>query len=35
VDKGKAKLMGTQGKCTKPNSACFICDGSYFARKCS
>jgi hypothetical protein len=34
VDKGKAKLMGTQGKGTKPNFACFICDGSHFVKEC-
>jgi len=26
--------MGTQGKCTKPNFACFICDGSHFTKEC-
>jgi hypothetical protein len=34
VDKGKAKLMDTQGKSTKLNFTCFICDDPYFAREC-
>ena len=34
TDKGKSKLMGAQGKGTKPNFACFICDCLYFVREC-
>jgi len=34
VDKGKAKLMDTQGKSTKLNFTCFICYDPYFAREC-
>ena len=26
--------MGAQGKGTKPNFTCFICDGPHFAREC-
>ncbi|KAG5223998.1 hypothetical protein IMY05_019G0023800 [Salix suchowensis] len=32
ADKGKAKFA--QGKGTKPNFTCFICDGPHFAREC-
>jgi hypothetical protein len=35
TNKGKSKLMGAQGKGTKPNFVCFICDGLYFARECT
>jgi hypothetical protein len=34
AEKGKAKFMGAQGKSTKPNFTCFICDGPHFAREC-
>jgi len=34
ADKGKAKFMSAQGKGTKPNFTCFICDGPHFAREC-
>jgi len=34
AEKGKAKFMGAQGKGTKPNFTCFICDGPHFAREC-
>jgi len=34
VDKGKAKFMGAQGKGTKSNFTCFICDGPHFAKEC-
>jgi hypothetical protein len=34
VDKGKAKFMSAQGKSTKPNFTCFICDGPHIAREC-
>jgi hypothetical protein len=34
ADKGKAKFMGAQGKGTKPNFTCFICDGPHFAKEC-
>jgi hypothetical protein len=33
ADKGKAKFMSAQGKSTKPNFTCFICDGLHFARE--
>jgi hypothetical protein len=34
MDKGKAKLMGAQGKGTKSNFTSFICDSPYFTKKC-
>jgi hypothetical protein len=34
ANKGKAKFMSAQGKGTKPNFTCFICDGPHFAREC-
>jgi len=34
MDKDKTKLMGAQGKSTKPKFDCFICDGPHFAREC-
>ena len=33
-NKGKAKFISAQGKSTKPNFTCFICDGQHFAREC-
>jgi hypothetical protein len=33
-NKGKAKFISAQGKSTKPNFTCFICDGPHFAREC-
>ena len=34
ANKGKAKLIGAQGKFTKLNFTFFICDSLYFAREC-
>ena len=34
MDKDKTKLMGAQGKSTKPKFNYFICDGPHFAREC-
>ena len=34
TDKGKSKFTSAQGKGTKPNFTCFICDGPHFAREC-
>jgi hypothetical protein len=34
ANKGKAKFMSAQGKGTKPNFTCFICDGPHFAKEC-
>jgi hypothetical protein len=33
-NKGKAKFISAQGKSTKPNFTCFICDGPHFTREC-